>query len=73
MDLQEDSKYKRRTFSKELNLKVGKYYHHNMKNNNKTATHFHVDRKQLSGFLSYTIFFINNFIFQFRLELLRKN
>ena len=52
----EDSKHKRCSFSREFKLKVVKYYHDNMNNNNKTATHFHVDRKQVSAFLSYTIF-----------------
>ena len=45
MELQEDSKRKRRSFSKEFKLKVVKYYG-NLKNDNKTATHFHVGRKQ---------------------------
>ena len=45
MELQEDSKRKRRSFSKEFKLNVIKYYG-NLKNDNKTATHFHVDRKQ---------------------------
>ena len=45
MELQEDSKRKRRSFSKEFKLNVIKYYG-NLKNDNKTVTHFHVDRKQ---------------------------
>ena len=45
MELQEDSERKRRSFSKEFKLNVIKYYG-NLKNDNKTATHFHVDRKQ---------------------------
>ena len=73
MELQEDSKHKRRSFSKGFKLKVVKYYHDNIKNNNKTATYFHVNRIQVSAFLSYTIFFISNSIFHFSLELLRKN
>ena len=40
---QEESKYKRLSFSKEFKLKVVTYYHDNMKNNNKTTTHFHDD------------------------------
>ena len=50
-----NSKHKSLVFSKEFKLKVVKYYHDNMKNNNKTAIHFHVDRKQVSAFLSHTI------------------
>ena len=65
MEFQEDSKRKRRSSSKEFRLKV-KYYRDNMKNNNKTATHFHVDRKQVSAFLTYTIFFNNQLHFSFQ-------
>ena len=56
MEPPEDSKHKRRSSSKEFRLKVVKYNRDNMKNNNKTTTHFHVDRKRVSAFLSYTIF-----------------
>ena len=43
LELQENSKHKHRSFSKEFKLRVVKYYHNTIKNNNKTARHFHVD------------------------------
>jgi hypothetical protein len=52
METQNDLKQERRSFTKEFKLKVVTYYHDNMKNNNKTATHFNLDRKQVIEFPS---------------------
>ena len=57
MELQEDSYHKRHSFSNKFKLKLVKYYHDNLKNNNKTATHFHINQKQVRTFWAARFFY----------------
>ena len=72
MELQEDSKYKRRSFSKEFKLKVVKYYHDNMENNN-NCNIFSCQPKTGKSISELDDIFISNSIFNLSLELPKKN
>ena len=72
MELQEDSKYKRCSFSKEFKLKVVKYYHDNMENNN-NCNIFSCQPKTGKSISELDDIFISNSIFNLSLELPKKN
>ena len=59
----------RRSFTKELKLKVVQYFYDHDQNCDQTATHFKLDRKQVVGILfieipTFTILFILLLLFQ---------
>ena len=65
MELQEDSKNKRCSFSKEFKLKVMKYYHDNMENNN-NCNIFSCQPKTGKCISELDDFFYKQFHFQFK-------